>query len=524
MSVNKDFDFLEDDVPASTTKDDVVETSEDKEATIETSEDTEDKEATAEANQYPDTNDNVTLAKSPFAPRSDKNTRIKYQLSLSAVNFTPKEALEVTKGVPYYRSAESIYDRRWRETLLLADNDSILTDHNLEALTRENSDWQQKAEYQGRAIAGARPRTEAKGTGNRISGLAAMNKMQEVLGLGAMIKIPLWHSGFHISIKAPSDIQLLNFYEKIEKEKITIGKNTGGLIFANRSTFINKALFELVEEVIYETNIKDFDTIENLAEHISILDLPIIAWGLAYTIFPNGYPYAKACLIDPEKCQHVTEVMLDVAKIMWVDRSRITEKMLKHMSDVPRKLKTIEDIKQYQEDIAPTDKSTFTPSSGGFTIVFKTASLAEHFAAGDDWINELETTVRTVFADENSDANINNYMRERANLTSLRNYRHFVKHVVWEDEETITDEESSIDRLLNTLSAAPEIVDEFVKAADEFIDVNPIALIAVPRVPCEGCEEMPTEQIEKHPWLLPVDPIKLFFALRDRKLQQSILR
>jgi hypothetical protein len=331
MSVNKDFDFLEDDVPASTPKDDAAETPDN----------TEDKETTVEANQYATTNANVTLSKSPFAPRDTKNTRIKYQLSLSAVNFTPKEALDVTKGVPYFRSAESIYDKKWRETLLLADNDSILTDHNLDALNRTNADWQQKAEYQGRSIAGARPRTEAKGTGNRISGLAAMNKMQEVLGLGAMIKIPLWHSGFHISIKAPSDIQLLNFYEKIEKEKITIGKNTGGLIFANRSTFINKALFELLEEVIYETNIKDFDTIENLAEHISILDLPIIAWGLAYTIFPNGYPYAKACLIDPEKCQHVTEVMLDVAKIMWVDRSRITEKMLKHMSDVPRNFSTI---------------------------------------------------------------------------------------------------------------------------------------------------------------------------------------
>ena len=154
MSVNKDFDFLEDDAPTPTTADDAVETPED----------TEDKETTVETNQYATTNDNVTLAKSPFAPRDAKNTRIKYQLSLSAVNFTPKEALDVTKGVPYFRSAESIYDKKWRETLLLADNDSILTDHNLDALNRTNSDWQQKAEYQGRSIAGARPRTEAKGT------------------------------------------------------------------------------------------------------------------------------------------------------------------------------------------------------------------------------------------------------------------------------------------------------------------------------------------------------------------------
>lgn len=515
MQNNDDFDFLADDNAA-------AETTKQQETGLQ--EEALPVEETKEVEQQNTTNPNVTLVNKPFVSRNKTNIRIKYQVPLSAVNYTPTEALNITKGVPYYRSPDSIYDKQWRETLVLADNDAILSDHNLLALQRSNSDWQQKAEYQGRSIAGARPRTEARGTGNRISGLAAMNKMQEVLGLGAMIKIPLWHSGFHISIKAPSDIQLLNFYEKVEREKIAIGKNTGGLIFGNRSTYINKALFELLEEVIYETNIKDFDTIENLSEYISILDLPLLAWGLAYTIFPNGYPYSRACLIDPAKCQHITEVMLDIAKIMWVDRSRITEKMLKHMSDVPRKLKTLEDIKQYQEDLAPSDKSTFTPSSGGFTIVFKTSTLDEHFISGDDWVKELETIVRNVFTDENNDANINNYMRERANLTSLRNYRHFVKHVIWDDEETITDEESSIDRLLNALSAAPEVVEEFVKAADEFIDINPIALIAVPRVPCTGCEEQPTEQIEKHPWLLPIDPIKLFFALRDRKLQQSILR
>lgn len=63
---------------------------------------------------------------------------------------------------------------------LLADNDSILTDHNLDEV-KQNKQQLATAEYQGRSIAGARPRTEAKGTGNRISGLAAMNKMQEVL-------------------------------------------------------------------------------------------------------------------------------------------------------------------------------------------------------------------------------------------------------------------------------------------------------------------------------------------------------
>lgn len=514
----KDFDFLEEDAP-------VVETNTQEPAATEAKpveQKSTEYKGTANIGKY--SNPNVTMDKPVFTPRSDKNRRIKYQVDLAAVNYTPNEALEMTKGVPYYRQKDSVYDVKWRQNLFRADDDAIVTDQFYGALERLDGDWAQRASYEGRNIAPTRPRTEGRGTGERISGLHAMSKMQEVLGIGAMIKVPLWHSGFHVSIKAPSDIQLLNFYETIEREKISLGKLTGGLIFGNRSTFINKELFALVEDLIYETSIKDYDSIENLAELINIHDLPILAWALAYTIFPNGYPYARACLIDPEVCQHVTEVMLDIAKIMWVDRTKITEAMLKHMAEVPKRLKTVDEIKKYQEDLAFNQNNTFSPEMGGFTLVFKTATLSDHFAAGDSWIEELESIVRSLFTTEVNDNNINNYIHERANLTSLRNYRHFIKHVVWDDHETITDEESSIDRLLNQLSSAPEIVEDLVNSLDGFINNSPISLIAIPRVPCSNCEQEPEEDVEKHPWLLPLDPIKLFFGLRDRKLQQSIQR
>lgn len=61
-----------------------------------------------------------------------------------------------------------------------------------------------------------------------------------------------------------------------------------GLIFSNQASYINRVLFDLVLDCIYETNIKDYEN-ENLRELISINDLPILAWALAYSIFPNGY-------------------------------------------------------------------------------------------------------------------------------------------------------------------------------------------------------------------------------------------
>ena len=178
-----------------------------------------------------------------------------------------------------------------------------------------------------------------------------------------------------------------------------------GLIFSNQASYINRVLFDLVLDCIYETNIKDYEN-ENLRELISINDLPILAWALAYSIFPNGYSYNRACIENPKECQHVIESTLDINKIMWTDRSALNDKQLKFMMDIPRTLKTADEIKAYQSEFADSKFNKYEDDRG-FTVVFKTPTVEDHITAGTNWIYEMENVVRSTFTDESDIDNIN---------------------------------------------------------------------------------------------------------------------
>lgn len=479
-------------------------------------------DATADKTKLPEakfTSTNALMSAPIFTEVSEKDRRRKFHIPLAATNYTPKEQSQIVSQ-PNYTEEDVQYDDLWQETVVNTDADAIITDTMDDSLRREDSLWQQRISNDGRTLAPGRPKLTATGTGERISGIKVISKVQSLLGIGSPIKVPLWHSGIWVSLKAPEDIQLLNFYETIDREKINLGKSTMGLIFSNQASYINRVLFDLVVDCIYETNIKDYEN-ENLRELISINDLPILAWALAYSIFPNGYSYNRACIENPKECQHVIEATLDISKMMWTDRSALTEKQLKFMMDIPRTLKTADEIKAYQEEFSGSKFNTYENDTG-FTVVFKTPSVEDHITAGSNWIYEMENVVRSTFTDESDIANINRYMRERSMLTTLRNYAHYVKHITFTDDNSIVDDAPSIAKFLNQISAAPEVVDDLITAINKYIDNSAISLIAVPRNPCPKCQKVPSEGIDKNPWLLPVNAIKLFFNLRDRKLQQSV--
>lgn len=472
-----------------------------------------------ETQTYEFTSPNAEMSSPTFSPVSEKDRRTKYHIPLAATNYTPKEQSDIVKR-PNYTDEDLDYSDLWQETVVNTDIDAIVTDTMYDSLHREDSLWQQRIVNDGRTLAPGRPKLTASGTGERISGIKVISKVQSLLGIGSPIKVPLWHSGIWVSLKAPEDIQLLNFYETIDREKINLGKSTMGLIFSNQASYINRVLFDLVVDCIYETNVKDYEN-ENLRELVSINDLPILAWALAYSIFPNGYSYNRACIENPKECQHVIESTLDINKIMWTDRSALNDKQLKFMMDIPRTLKTVDEIKAYQSEFTDSKFNQYNDDRG-FTVVFKTPSVEDHITAGTNWIYEMENVVRSTFTDESDIDNINRYMRERSMLTTLRNYAHYIKHVTFSDDNSIVDDATSIAKFLNQISAAPEVVDDLIGAINKFIDNSAVSMIAVPRNACPECQKVPSDGIDKNPWLLPVNAIKLFFNLRDRKLQQSV--
>ena len=56
-----------------------------------------------------------------------------------------------------------------------------------------------------------------------------------------------------------------------------------------------------------------------------------------------------------------------------------------------------------------------------------------------------------------------------------------------------------------------------------FIDACTITVIALVKWPCPECQGEPDEEYLKHPQLVPIDPIHLFFTLRAQKVSGKLV-
>lgn len=465
------------------------------------------------------TNTNVFMKDQVFlAPKDDTKDKVVRE-PLVGFNHTNTELTNLD-DTPFLKLADgSSFTEDWRVAVAYANEDSLVRQTYSKSLGRAQGDWNQYVEHEGELIRPQKPRISTKGSEGKISGIKALSKLHGMLGIGSMIEVPLWNSGIWVSLKAPNDIELLNYYEKVDREKIELGKNSTGLLFANSSTYVNTHLVDLIISLIYETSMKDY-TDDDLRNIIRMNDLSVLCWAMAYTMFPKGYPYQRPCVVNPEECQEVIKSTLDVGKLLWVDKSKLNEKQIRHMQRVPKTKRTRAEIEAYQNEFSTSPNAEYK-NEHGFTVVLKQPSLEEHLTMGQNWINEMDQAVRNVFSDERNQANINEYINERASLTILRNYGHYIKHFIFDDGDKTTNQEG-IELLLNGLTADPNAVAGLIENVNDYIDASAIALIGVPRNPCPNCGKKDQDAINQHPWILPIDGQRLFFKLRDRKLRQGI--
>lgn len=409
---------------------------------------------------------------------------------------------------------ESITDdagKAWLVSASLAESNILESSIYENPLKRETAEWGQFVEHEGARLAPGMP--EFGGTGKKLVGEKAAMKLQGMMGLGATVQIPLWHSGIWISILAPQESELLMLDQMLAEEKIETGSKTGGLAYANEGVYIHNHLINFALNRIYQTTL-NVSTPDALKSVIKLTDLFTIAMGLALTIYPTGYHLRVPCIADPKKCQHVTEAHIHLARTFMVDRSALTRDQIKHM--VNRKAQyTVDEVKAYQRQGLLADGRTVRVNDD-LQIVLKSPTLEEHIQSGFAWIDGMETMIEKSLGASVSLKEKNQFINQQAVLTNLRQYAHWVEKVVYLEEEYEGSE--SIDPILSMMSADFEVANAFFDGIKKFIDESVVAMIAVPTFACPSCETPMTSAEAEHPEIIPLDPIKLFFALMGHRI------
>lgn len=338
-------------------------------------------------------------------------------------------------------------------------------------------------------------------------------------GQGSVVQIPLWNTGLWISFRAPTVSALLDFDTRSRAEKINLGRSTNGLAYSNSEVYTVEAYMQFALEHVVSVNYKfeTSDTVQELMDVISARDYQQVIWGLLCAMYPDGYPFRQPCVANPDACSHIDELVLNFARMGFVDRSKFTDnqKLLMASRRSKRDRKWLE---EYQKQFTFFEKRVTLNDS--LTAVLRVPTLSEQIDAGHVWVNGIIDATNSAFGHQLSEMERVKHIMRSGVLSNLRQYSHWVSHFEHtpdpDDAPRIIDSLEDKDRLLDLLSEDPEISTMLNNEIIEWLRTSTVSYVALPKIKCPSCQGEPSNS--EHPYLIPLDVGYIFFTLAAFKI------
>mgnify|MGYP001095218350 CR=1 FL=1 len=437
---------------------------------------------------------------------------------------------EMIANVPRVEAGRSEETQIWRELLETAAS-NITASRDLggsifeRVLDNPAADFRQYVNSEEGRLNASRPSIANKTPGKKLTGQAAVLKAQALMGLGTIIQVPLWHSGIWISIKAPSESDILELDQRIATEKAELGRRSNGVAFSNANVYIKNYLFNFIMARVYDCSLKDW-TPDKLRETILITDFPLLVWGTLCTMYTNGYPYSRPCINDTMDCQHVLRETINVHKMLWTDNNAMSETQKKFMSKRNVKV-TPEDIVKYQDGFDFKDMKGVEIGNSTF-VDLRVPTIDQYLTTGMRWVDNIEAVFNNSLNKDLKGNARRDYLANQSKLTLLVQYVHYIKRVYWgedaSDGEVVERDRETIEDLFETFSRDEKVTERVLEVARGVIDRTTFSLTAIPTYKCPSCNHFQSDISEKYPELIPIEVDQAFFILTKQRLYQMISR
>lgn len=417
---------------------------------------------------------------------------------------------DVIQEAPNIELAETEEGAAWATVFDRSQYTASAADYFEPTVDRENSAWRQGVMGEKGRLQAATP--QFKDTeGQRLTGEMAVLRIKALTGQGSLVNIPLWHSGFWLTLKSPPESMMLELNRKIMEEKISLGRRTYGLAFSNQSVFFASAITDFVLNHVYSTSLKDRG---NLAEKISSLDIPLLVWGIACCIWPRGFQYARSVVDDVANNNKVIREKLNVAKLCWVDTASLDKWQVAHMSKRADNSMTADDVANYKSRFVRGQERVVTLSEH-IKATLSVPSLAHYVISGQRWVDNVVAMVDRAFGMP-PDADVRNaYITAQGKATNLRQYSHWTSKLLTSSNQYV-DDTDTMDNTFDVLSADDELSKKYFAEVKKFMEDSTIAIIATPIVANSEKEKT----LPYFPHLLPLDALSTFFILLVQKVRQ----
>lgn len=384
---------------------------------------------------------------------------------------------------------------------------------NVETIRGERaSDFRQVIETEAGPVAAMKP--SFKDSNMKLTGRAALLRVRSLLGGSGQISIPLWHSGFWATFNSPDEGSILALQNKIANERISLGRSIQGAALANESVYMARHVLDFAIEHLVDTNLVSGK--EGFEENLSALDLQHVAWGLACTMYQNGFNFARPIITDDPNNYPIQTGRINITKLQYTDRASLTDKQ-KRMMSIRNQRVSPEALEVYRNEFK-RGQPREVKLDDNRKVTLKVPTLAQYLDAGQKWVDGIVDMVNESFGIGNDGSERNIYINRHAKSTQMRQYDCWVDKIsvydrfnnTWLEHER--DDEDTIEEILGDWSSEDHIRERFFDEVRRYIDDSTISLIAVTTA-SEKEKELATPRFEE---LYPIDAVATFTKLLTR--------
>lgn len=479
-----------------------------------------------------------------------KKHQVSYSYSSKVTNWKPdnvtislpsnleKETNDILEKLPNIDLSGGEEILNWGETL--SEGMGNLSDLNqfVGTLNNPDSDFRQTIGYKGKDLGVSEIKTNFNS--NHLTGEKAILAFSKALGVGDLIQTPLWASGIWVTLKTPTEAEMIRLNQELVDDKITQGRATKGLAFSNSMVYTIDRLARFAIDHIFDTTLQA-SALENkdIRDLILSQDYPTLVWGLICSMYPRGFQFRRACIDNPEKCNYVLEELLNPKKLLWVNYRALPESHMVHMSQRQHKIKTLESVLNYQSSLPIISDKTINvgdEESGLVKITLKSPNLNEYITAGQEWITGIVKIVDSIisknpsdninnsFTDNNSNS-INNKERNKqiekySQSSSLRQISHWIKNI--EINDYIVDDIDTMANVLSIMSQDDTKRVSLIEEVSKYIEETTLSVVGIPVYNCPKCKTTQgTESLnDEFKNIIPLDVTSIFFDQHVQRLMR----
>ena len=439
------------------------------------------------------------------------------------------ELLEILGSLADDGISETEEVQKWASVLESGIQKEALRNVYRKTLEATENDFRQFVEYKGKKYGPNTPLFADAGTPTNYKGDRGVTRLMSYLGRGMLYQVPLWHTGIWLTFKAPSESEIIELHRMMISDKIEYGRATYGVALSNSTAYTTDRLVDFALDHVYASTLKlDEEKDPPLKDIILSQDINSLLLGLMCSIYPNGFRYSRACVNDPEKCNHVVEENLKLSKLLWTNNKAFTEWQLTHMSDRQNKCKKLDSINRYKEELLSVTGKTVTVSSESnkeLKLTFFSPTISEYVSAGYRWIENITTMIENSVVVPKTIEEKNSYIRRHAQATGMRQYSHWIKEIEF-GGSNITDKDT-IESLFNVLSSDTVLYKDFIDQILDYISYSTVSIVGIPTFTCPACDTPQQIDERKTPFtksIIALDVYQVFTGLALGRIEKIIER